>query len=189
MSLASSRNPLGIRALLGAHRDAPSLSAHIVESVECTPATVLRHMKVYCEHGGLSRALRSLQRNGYIELVHFPYDPTSGSSYIGAANTPSEAQLRDLNLPLSELPGSWNNYSGSEHLSEIREILGPQNRQDALHVDTAFKSGCSAFVTRDNGILVHRERLQAVLGIRFFHPDTDADELERYVSRDYGAAT
>ncbi len=138
-------------------------------------------MKVYCEHGAVSKSLRDLQRKGYVELVHFPYDPNSRSGHLAPPDAPSAAQLRDLNVPICELPATLKDYTGSEHLSEILEILGSQNRRDALHVDTAVKNGCSAFVTRDNGILAQKMRLENALRIRFFHPDTDQEELERFV--------
>jgi tetratricopeptide (TPR) repeat protein len=51
-------------------------------------------------------------------------------------------------------------------------------------VDTAVKNDCSAFVTRDNGVLAQKARLETALGILFFHPDTDRDEFERFVSGD-----
>jgi hypothetical protein len=141
-------------------------------------------MKVYCEHGALTKALRELQGKGCVELVHFPYDPDSRSSQLVMPKLPSAAQRRDLNLPWADLPGTYQDYSGSEHFIEILEILGSQNRRDALHVDTAVKNGCAAFVTRDNGILAQKARLETALGIRFFHPDTDRHELEQFVSGD-----
>jgi predicted nucleic acid-binding protein len=138
-------------------------------------------LKIYCEHGALSESLRELQRKGCVKLVHFPYDPNSRSTRLSRPDAPSAARLRDLNLPICELPATLKDYTGSEYLSEILEILGSQNRRDALHVDTAVKNGCSAFVTCDNDILAQKVRLETTLGIRFFHPDSDRDELERFV--------
>jgi hypothetical protein len=138
-------------------------------------------MKVYCEHGALSKSLRELQRKGRVELVHFPYDPNSQSRYPATPEAPSAAQLRDLNLTCAELPGAWQDYCGSEQISEILQILGTENRRDALHVDTALKNGCSAFVTQDRRILAQKARLETALGIRFFHPDIDCRELQRFV--------
>ena len=126
-------------------------------------------MKIYCEHGALSGSLRDLQRKGYVELVHFPYDPNSRSTRLSTPGAPSAAQLRDLNLPICELPATLKDYTGSEHLSEILEILGSQNRRDALHVDTAVKNGCSAFVTCDNDILAQKVRLETTLET---HPES-----------------
>jgi predicted nucleic acid-binding protein len=139
-------------------------------------------MKVYCEHGALSKSLRELQRKGFIELVHFPYDPDSRSGQLAMPELPSAAQWWDLkNLTWAELPGTFQDYSGSEHFTEILEILGSENRRDALHVDTAVKNGCSAFVTCDNDILSQKGRLETALGIRFFHTENDRDELDRFI--------
>jgi len=139
-------------------------------------------MKIYCEHGALSKSLRNLRKKRRVELLHFPYDPHSHTDKITTPTIPSAAQLQDLNLPFTELPGTWMDYRGSKHLPEILDILGSRNRRDALHVDTAVKNHCSAFVTCDNGILAHKVRLETALGIRFFHPDTDRYELEQFVA-------
>lgn len=139
-------------------------------------------MKVYCEHGGLNRKIREMERRGFIELVHFPYDPNSRTAKLSNLATPSQAQVKDLNVPIGELPGSFKDYSGSAHLGEIVSIIGANHRRDALHVDSAYKSGCSAFVTRDSDILKHRRALEEVLQMCFFHPDDDCDELLHFVS-------
>jgi hypothetical protein len=111
-------------------------------------------MKVYFEHGALNRALRSLQRAGKITLIHFPYDPDSRSNPISAIAMPSAAQYRDLNVRYDELGHCrYDDFVGSPMLSKIREIIGRENRRDALHVDSAYKSGCRAFVTQDRDIL------------------------------------
>jgi len=83
-----------------------------------------------------------------------------------------------LNLQIKDLPGSLANYTGSEHFGEILAILGRENRRDALHVDSAYKSGCGAFVTTDSDILTHKEKLLALLGIRFLDPSVELSGLE-----------
>lgn len=139
-------------------------------------------IKVYCEHSALTKAVRNLQKQGLITLLHFPYDPDSRSRTLSTLAIPSEAQVRDLNLSYSELPGSFDDYSGSEHYRAILTVVGPANRRDALHVDSAFKSGCSLFLTRDSDILRCREELTALLGILFLHPDHDQERLLAIVS-------
>jgi hypothetical protein len=124
-------------------------------------------LKIYCEHGSLTTEIRQLCRERNIELVHFPYDSDSHTRKAGIA-APSEAQIRDLNLPIASLPGTISDYSGSEHLSEIVSTIGKSNRRDALHVDSAVKSGCSAFITEDSDILQHKAELEILLGIKFF---------------------
>jgi hypothetical protein len=96
----------------------------------------------------------------------------------------SSAQIRDLNLPIKDLPGSFSDYKGSKHLDEILAILGREHRRDALHVDSAFKSGCAAFVTTDSDILNHKVKLSSLLGIRFFDPRVELRDLELLITND-----
>ncbi len=45
---------------------------------------------------------------------------------------------------------------------------------DARHLDSAYKSGCRAFLTTDKrSILRHGAQLKALLGFQLFHPDED----------------
>ncbi len=138
-------------------------------------------LKAYCEHGALTADLRAMQREGLVELVRFPYDPNAPSRRIKNSAVPSEAQWRDLNLTWAEDKYTWGDHRGSQHLPAIRQILGGGKRRDALHVDSAFKSGCRAFITRDHDILAHRQSLESLLGIRFFHPDKDREELRKLI--------
>ena len=129
--------------------------------------------KVYCEHSALTAGLRALQREGRCSLIYFPYDPDARTPHISPTALPSEAQYRDLNLAYDELTCRYDDFQGSEHLERIRQIIGPQHRRDALHIDSAYKSGCKALVTRDSDILSHREELRRLLGLHIFNPDTD----------------
>ncbi len=142
--------------------------------------------KVYCESGSLTKDIKKLGCSGSVEFVHFPYDPDSHTRKIPGIATPSSARIQDLNLPIKDLPGIIADYSASDRFDEILSIIGCSNRRDALHVDSAFKHGCSAFVTRDSDILNHKTELERLLGIRFFHPDEWSD-LEQFVVRDCGA--
>ena len=139
-------------------------------------------MKVYCEHGALTSELKQLQAQGLIELVHFPYDENSGSRHLSKNVVPSQLQWRDANLKWSELRGTWNDLSGSSLYEQILEMVGPNNRRDALHVDTAYKNGCAALVTKDRDILNRRAELESLTGLRIFHALRDCDELRAFIS-------
>lgn len=145
-------------------------------------------MKIYCEHGALTPKLRAFQREGRIVLVHFLYDPGSRTRHISPSATPSDAQWRDLNATWSELTRPWADFKGSEHHQEIIRIVGPANRRDALHVDSAYKSGCSAIVTADTDILAHKAELETLLGLRVFHPVIDGEELHCFIEASGGAS-
>lgn len=135
-------------------------------------------MRVYCEHGALTVEIKAWARTGRIELVHFPYDPDSHTRRILGIAEPSNAQITDLNLPIKDLPGTIGDYKGSEHFEKILAILEREHRRDALHVDSAFKSRCAAFITRDSDILKHKVELLDLLGISFFDPDVELRDLE-----------
>lgn len=145
-------------------------------------------MKIYCEHGALTSGLRKFQRDGRIALVHFPYDPVSRTRHISPSATPSDAQWRDLNTTWSELTRPWTDFKGSEYHREIIRIVGSANRRDALHVDSAYKSGCSAIVTVDNDILAHKAEIETLLGLRVFHPIIDGEELHCFIEAGAGGA-
>lgn len=147
---------------------------------------------IYCEPGALSNELRDFERRRRIQLVYFPYDPDSKTRRITPEATPSEAQWQDLHSvswkELKQLDVTWGDFSGSEYFSQILDILGHTNRRDALHLDSAYKHGCRAFVTRDKGILDHRDALQELLELRLFHPDSDRDALRGFLDATCGAA-
>jgi hypothetical protein len=140
-------------------------------------------MKIYCETGALTKNVKILGRNPNIELVHFPYDPDSHSRKITSIAVPSCAELQDLNLTIAELPGQVSDYWGSVHFGEILSIIGHLNWRDALHIDSAVKTGCSAFVTQDTDILKHTSPLEKLLGIKFFS-DSDICGLEEFVAQE-----
>ena len=77
---------------------------------------------------------------------------------------------------------TWADFKGSEHFSEIRRIIGSANRRDALHVDSAYKTGCVAMVTVDGDILDHKTEIEKLLPLIIFHPVNDDRRLMRLSS-------
>jgi hypothetical protein len=137
-------------------------------------------LKICCEHGSLSPQIRKLCRSRNAEIVHFPHDPDSHTPKAGIS-TPTNAQIRDLNLPIQDLPGAITDYSGSDQMGAIISTIGNSNRRDALHLDSALKSGCSAFITTDSHILKTKGELERLLGIRIFSPNEFSD-LEQFLN-------
>jgi len=138
-------------------------------------------MKVYCENGALTPGLKALQRSGTIALINFPHDPNSWARDISPTAKPSASQYRDIVLPLKvPLNCTYGELGvGSEMYPRILSIVGPNNRRDALHVDSTYKSGCRAFVTTDNDILAHSVELEALLSIVFLQADTAHESLAK----------
>jgi hypothetical protein len=143
---------------------------------------------IYCEAGANPRELRRWLGTLPVKIVHFPYD--SRCHAIPAQPVPSAAQIRDLNLPIGELPGVLSDYSPSPHFEKILAIVGRENRRDALHIDSAFKSGCVAFVTTDSDFLAHAEQLELLLGVRIVRSsDEGLKEIVCFVGDKLRAAT
>jgi len=138
-------------------------------------------MKVYCENGALTPGLKALQKSGAITLINFPHDPNSWSRAISPTAKPSALQYRDIVLP-TKVPFNCTYDElgvGSDMYPRILAIVGPENRRDALHVDSAYKSGCRAFVTTDSDILTHRTELESLLSIAFLQADTAHESLAK----------
>jgi hypothetical protein len=137
-------------------------------------------VRVYCEHGAQSTWLQEMRRAGRIELIHFPYDPDSRSKNLMMPELPSGAQIQDLHVPICDLPGTIADYVGSQFLEAILVLL---DRRDALHMDTAVKNHCRAFITRDSGITQHAAQLEELLGIRVVDADRDREAFTRFIEQ------
>ena len=126
---------------------------------------------MYCDTGGFRKELKDLEQQGRIILVMFPYENINRK--ITGLGLPSQATLGDLkNFTLETLPGALEDYKGSEKCPAIERVVGRENRVDILHLDSAFKSQCSSFLTRDkNDILFNKAFLEELLGMRIFHSD------------------
>ncbi len=132
-------------------------------------------LKVYCEPGAWCEGLKQLQNENRIEVVQFPYEQKSRRSGLAS---PSDATWDELNLTWDEADFAFNEAERSEKYEEIQALVGVENRRDVKHIDSAFKTGCQCFFTRDKGdILSRADDLEELLGIRFFHPDEDWGEF------------
>ena len=72
---------------------------------------------------------------------------------------------------------SYGELRASDKLPGIVQIIGSSHRRDPLHLDSAYKSACRAFVTRDTDILNHANALEKMLGIVIVNPDKDDQKL------------
>lgn len=137
-------------------------------------------LKVYCEHGAIKKpAIYELQKNGKINLVLFPYENTVKK--IKDLGVPSNTSWKDMkNISWIEAPENWEDYTGSQKISKILEIIGtdPKKRKDVLHIDSAFKSNCHVFFTRDiDDIRSKKGLLEDALEMKIFNPDHDWQEF------------
>jgi hypothetical protein len=82
--------------------------------------------------------------------------------------------MRDLNLHIREMNFPIGEMVESEKYSEIERIVGRDHRRDVLHIDSAYRSRCVCFFTRDKSdILKNRTQLEArSWAFDFFIPTT-----------------
>ena len=103
--------------------------------------------------------------------MHYPVDPNSRNRHIKKLAMPSEVNWEEANVRWENSDFTWESTKGSAHWREILKIVGSQNRRDALHVDSAYKTGCFCLVTRDSDILKVRKQLHTLLNLNIFSPE------------------
>ena len=134
---------------------------------------------VYCEDGAVTKALRALQREGTITLVAFPYE--NRNRRIKERAQPSRITMDAKFITWADTAIRFSDRE-SDMFERIQSIVGRGNEIDVRHIDSAYKTGCRCFFTRDKGdILRVRAELEALLGIRFFHPDADLDAFKHWL--------
>jgi hypothetical protein len=137
-------------------------------------------IKVYCERNATRPWLTELERQGKIVLVQFPYD--GHNRRVRQRATPSVVTA-DSTYVTCDMMIPINDMVESEKCEQIRRIIGKENEGDARHLDSAYKSGCGAFLTTDKAdILQNTAALEPVLGFRLFHPDEDHDRFLAFIN-------
>jgi len=156
---------------------------------------------VYCERNAMRPWLRDLEREGKIVRVLFPYDGDNPRGVQRATpslvTTDSTWVRTSMSIPISDM-------EGSEKFEQIRKIIrranektfdastgfiGLETEGDARHLDSAYKSGCRAFLTTDKqDILAHAAELEPLLGLRLFHPDDDQQRCREFVEEAFQAS-
>lgn len=139
-------------------------------------------IKVYCDNGAFKKELISLEKQGVVEVVMFPYENLNRK--IRSTGLPSEATFADLdNFTWGTLPGTFGDYAGSDKYTAIMSIIGRQHRRDVLHLDSAYKSECRCFLTRDKtDIYANQEALSNLLGLKIYHSDDDWENFLVFVN-------
>lgn len=139
-------------------------------------------IKVYCDASGYRKELKDFERKGYIQLVMFPYE--NKNKKIVKKGKPSGARWCDMgSLTWNDLGGySWSDFNGSEGYQNILKIVGNENREDALHLDSAYKNQCTIFITRDKEhIIQNKKNLEKLLDIGIYHSDENWSDILNYI--------
>lgn len=86
--------------------------------------------------------------------------------------------LRDSGLIKIVTADTAADNKSSPRLDAILNIIGSANLQDALHVDTACRQSCAAFITSNiDDILSKKWKLEELTQMRFFHRVLDWQEF------------
>lgn len=141
-------------------------------------------LRVYCDTGGYHKALAELVRQGRIEVYQFKYEEKNRR--IQKVAKPSSPQYRDLEHytynDLNSLTYSDLGQSSCK-LLDIQRIIGKQHRVDAMHLDSAYMTGCKVFLTSDkDDVWMHREVLGALLGLKIFHIPSEIEEALHFIN-------
>lgn len=145
-----------------------------------------KKIRIYLDSGADVTGIKDL--HSLCEFVISPYDHPSNrrKDVEWEIGIHPELQWRDCNWPWNEWNQSWESHVGSEYFEEIYKIIGcdPRNRRDGLHLDSAYKSKCLAFLTSDKrDIWTNRKTLQELLGFSIFHPPTELAQLRKFVEK------
>ena len=155
-------------------------------------SNVRRHMaivRVYCDTGGWTDRLGDLERTGLITVHQFKYENRSRRITHGAIpsaltydDTPKYT-YNDLRKDKFLSAASSKLLAGvNSKLPEIVAVVGGGRDIDARHLDSAYMTGCLAFLTSDRAdILSKRDQLLSITGLRVFHATDDWLEFERFV--------
>jgi hypothetical protein len=139
---------------------------------------------VYCEIGAVTKVVKDLIDRGVIQIIHGPYE---GRLKRAIPAMPSRVTAdstwftSDSTFRISDLEHSSNH-------SDIVRIIGSgkRTRMDALHLDSAHKSGAAAFLTPDkHDIVRHRVQLEALLGLRIFHLNAEDEKFRTWANSEY----
>lgn len=133
-------------------------------------------LKVFVDAGGYTKAAGELQRAGLISLHHARVEsrikksikvvPVAGQRW--SDDKAGESWAEDV--------GSWDDAEPSKHAKAIRAIVS--QHEDSLQLDSAYRAGCSVFLTSDKGdIWRHRDAIEQLLRMKVLHSATEMDAL------------
>jgi len=140
-------------------------------------------MNVYCDTGGFRKELREMELDGIIKLHQVKYE--NRNARIQTGGFPSNLTYDDaFHYTYNDLKKDkfFSSVTGDEmraamarsRYSELLELVGPANKQDARHLDSAITTGCIAFLTSDwDDIASKKETLLASFGLHVFHVTHD----------------
>jgi hypothetical protein len=136
-------------------------------------------IKVYCDTSAYQPWLEEFSRRGDILLSGFPYENTN--KRVKDKSIPSDPTWDQLYIRWCDAHYTWDDTNASEKFPDIITIIkksGQIINTDAQHLDSAYKTGCHIFLTKDKtDILSRRQELEDLLGFKIFHPVEDRGSI------------
>ena len=139
-------------------------------------------IRVYLDKGANIKPIRLV--HSHCQFIDFPIDSTdrrnNRQNFINAIPTVTWA---NWNSNWEECAFHWNDMAPTEKFRRIVDIVGPSNENDAMHLDSAYKSCADVFLTSDErDICSNRARLEKLLGFRIFNPVFEKDDVLAFIS-------
>ncbi len=135
-------------------------------------------LKVYCDTGAYRAELKSLERDGKVQLFQFKYE--NRNRHIRHNAPPSNPTWMEVKYTWNELRDlTWEDMGRtSDKRDAIGTLLGSNCVLDAKHLDSAYMEGCSVFLTSDkDDIVSRRSQIAELLGVSVLHFREDWNEF------------
>ncbi len=137
---------------------------------------------VYVDKGAEIKAIRSV--HSHCQFIDFPIDSTdrrkNRRNFINARPT---VTWNNWNCNWEECAFRWNDMAPTEKFCRIVDIVGASNENDAMHLDSAYKSCADVFLTSDErDICSNRAQLEKLLDFRIFNPTFEKDDVLAFIS-------
>lgn len=139
-------------------------------------------LRIYCDTGAGGHKLLSTIKK-VVKDVEFYGVPSENSNKHLKNGRPSAKSLDDMGGSLDDYSScSLDEIDISPKYSYLQKIIGKHNVKDIQHLDSAYQTRCSIFLTSDcDDIYNKRTHIYSILGIKVFNPQKDACELISYL--------
>ncbi|MBS0615476.1 MAG: hypothetical protein JSR58_02870 [Verrucomicrobia bacterium] len=144
----------------------------------------MRKIRIYCDTGADISKLKTTVPQ--CEFYQFPYDSPDRPKKPLLLAMPSGAQWRDCHAAWEEFSEvTWDDFKESDLYHQIKAVIGigPENRRDVLHFDSAYKTGCQIFLTSDKGhIWLKKIALESITKIKTFCTPFELKEILEHLT-------
>ena len=134
-------------------------------------------VKIYLDSGADISFFKSYHND--CDFCTFPYDLDHRRKKPPKPRVafPSEALLDDCHIIWNETDFRFDDFSASPVYGAITSIVGPDNRRDILHLDSAHKEQVDLFLTSDkDDIWSKRNLIEQLVCFKIYHTASEQTE-------------